>query len=50
MKAFVKGLLHHHPKLFSDDLGSLVDNYLDDIWFLADTAEKNMLQMMIAEW
>ena len=50
MKAFVKGLLHHHPELFSDDLGSLVDNYLDDIWFLADTAEKNMLQMMIAEW
>ena len=31
MKAFVKGLLHHHPTLFSDDLGPLVDNYLDDI-------------------
>ena len=31
MKAFVKGLLHHHPSLFSDKLGSLVDNYLDDI-------------------
>ena len=31
MKAFIKGLLHHHPNLFSDDLGKLVDNYLDDI-------------------
>ena len=31
MKAFVKGLRHHHPKLFTDNLGSLVDNYLDDI-------------------
>ena len=31
MKAFVKGLLHHHPELFSDDLGPLVENYLDDI-------------------
>ena len=31
MKAFVKGLLHHHPNLFSDDVGSLVNNYLDDI-------------------
>ena len=50
MKAFIKGLVHHHPKLFSDGLGTLVDNYLDDIWFLANTAEKNMLQMMIAEW
>ena len=50
MKAFVKGLIHHHPDLFSDKLGNLVDNYLDDIWFLADTAEKNRLQMMIAEW
>ena len=50
MKAFVKGLVHRHPDLFSDEVGNLVDNYLDDIWFLADTAEKNMLQMMIAEW
>ena len=50
MKAFIKGLVHHHPKLFSDKLGNLVDNYLDDIWFLADTADKNMLQMLIAEW
>ena len=40
MKAFVKGLLHHHPKLFSDRIGSLVDNYLDDIWFLADLRRK----------
>ena len=31
MKAFIKGLLHHHPSLFSDDMGNLVDNYLDDI-------------------
>ena len=31
MKAFVKGLRHHHPTLFSDRNGSLVDNYLDDI-------------------
>ena len=31
MKAFVRGLLHHHPSLFSDDLGPLVDNYLDDV-------------------
>ena len=31
MKAFVKGLIHHHPGLFSDNLGPLVDNYLDDI-------------------
>ena len=37
MRAFIKGLRHHHPKLFSDHLGSLVDNYLDDIWFLADS-------------
>ena len=27
-----------------------MDNYLDDIWFLADTAEKNLLQMIVAEW
>ena len=50
MKAFVRGLIHHHPNLFSDRLGNLIDNYLDDIWFLADTAEKNQLQMMVAEW
>ena len=31
MRAFVKGLIHHHPGLFSDNLGPLVDNYLDDI-------------------
>ena len=31
MKAFAKGLRHHHPNLFTDNLGSLVDNYLDDI-------------------
>ena len=35
MKAFVKGL-HHHPNLFSDRLGDLVDNNID-IWFVADT-------------
>ena len=50
MKAFISGLVHHHPDLFTDGLGALVDNYLDDIWFLAGTAEKNMLQIMIAEW
>lgn len=50
MKAFVKGLLHHHPKLFSDKTGPLVDNYLDDIWFVADSVEKNTLQLLIAEW
>ena len=31
MKAFVKGLIHHHPRLFTDNLGPLVDTYLDDI-------------------
>ena len=31
MKAFIKGLKHHHPRLFSDAVGPLVDNYLDDI-------------------
>ena len=41
MKAFVKGLHHHHPALFADGLGRLVDNYLDDIWFLAETKDKN---------
>ena len=50
MKAFVRGLIHHHPNLFFDRLRNLIDNYLDDIWFLADTAEKNQLQMMVAEW
>ena len=50
MKAFVKGLVHHHPGLFTDQWGRLVDNYLDDIWFLADTYEKNKLQLMVAEY
>ena len=50
MKAFVRGLLHHHPTLFADGLGPLIDNYLDDIWFLASSAEKNKLQMLIAEY
>ena len=50
MKAFVKGLIHHHPELFSDRLGPLVDNYLDDIWFLADNPDKNRLQMLVAEF
>ena len=31
MKAFIKGLVHHHPELFSDEVGNLVNNYLDDI-------------------
>ena len=50
MRAFIKGLIHYHPDLFSDNSGALVGNYLDDIWFLADTAKKNMLQMLVAEW
>ena len=50
MKAFVKGLLHHHPELFSDELGPLVDNYLDDIWFVANSREKNLLQLQAAEF
>ena len=50
MKAFVKGLLYHHPALFADQYGPLVDNYLDDIWFLGVTEEKNMLQVLIAEY
>ena len=50
MKAFIKGLLHHHPKLFSDQFGPLTDNYLDDIWFVADSEEKNRLQLLVAEF
>ena len=50
MKAFVKGLVHHHPSLFTDSLGPLVDNYLDDIWFLADSVERNTLQLLIVEY
>ena len=50
MKEFTRGLRHHHPELFSDELGALVDNYLDDIKFLADTGEKNRLQLVIAEF
>ena len=50
MKAFIKGLLHHHPTLFADGLGPLVNNYLDDIWFLAQNSLKNRLQILIAEW
>ena len=50
MKAFIRGLLHHHPTLFADGLGPLVDNYLDDIWFLADMRTKNKLQILVAEW
>ena len=50
MKAFVKGLFHHHPALYADHYGPLVNNYLDDIWFLGVTEEKNMLQLLIAEY
>ena len=50
MKAFIKRLLHHHPELFSDELGPLVDNHLDDIWFVADTAHKSWLQILIAKY
>ena len=32
MKTFIKGLVHHHPTLFTDKFGNLVaNNYLDDI-------------------
>lgn len=31
MRTFVKGLIHHHPELFADNMGPFVDNYLDDI-------------------
>ena len=30
IRAFVKGLHHHHPSLFADECGT-IDNYLDDI-------------------
>ena len=50
MNAFVKGLIHDHPNLFSDKDGQLVDNYLDDIWFLAKSAQRNKLQLLIAEF
>ena len=50
MKAFVKGLIRHHPALFTDEVGPLVDNYLDDIWFLGETYHKNLLQLLIAEY
>ena len=48
MRVFVRGLVHHHPNLFTDKFGYLVDNYLDDIWFLVDSSENNMLQMLEA--
>ena len=50
MKAVVRGLIHHHPELFADRHGPLIDNYLDDIWFLADSAEKNRWQLLVAEF
>ena len=50
MNAYVWGLVHHHPDLFSDEFGSLVDNYLDDILFLAESSQKNKLQLLIAEY
>ena len=49
MKAFVKGLLHHHPVLFSDEFGPSVGNYLDDICFIAASEEKNIIQLLVAE-
>ena len=42
MKAFVKGLLHHHPKLFSGDMVPLMDKYL-----VMETEEKNSLQVLV---
>ena len=50
MKAFVRGLVHHHPGLFTDEVGPLVDNYLDDIWFLAESSLRYKLQLLIAEF
>ena len=50
MNASVKGLVHHHPNLFSDKVGQLEDNYLDDVWFLAKSAQRNKLQLLIAEY
>ena len=50
MKAFIRGLIHHHPSLFSDDFGPLIDSYLDDIWFLADSSAKNSLQILAAKF
>ena len=50
MKAFVRGLAHHYPDLFTDEVGPLVDNYLDDIWFLAESSLRNKLQLLIAEF
>ena len=50
MRAFVKGLVYHHPALFTNEVGPLVDNYLDDILFLGDTYKKNLLQLLIAEY
>ena len=40
IKTLMKGLLHHHPKLFSDRFCPLVGNYLDDIWFVAQGCDK----------
>ena len=51
MNAFVKGLVHHHPNLFSDKVGQqLVDNYLDNIRFPVKSAQRNKLQLLIAEF
>ena len=41
IKAFVKGLVHHHLTLFTDELGALIDNYLEDIYFLGKSTDKN---------
>ena len=49
MKAFLKGLPYCHPKLFSDEVGPLLGNYLDEIWFVAGSAE-NVLQFLSAWW
>ena len=49
LRAFVGGLVHHHPNLFTYEFGYLVNNYLGDIWFLAGSL-KNMLQMLVAEY
>ena len=34
----------------ADVVGPVVGNYLDDIWILADSADKNMFQLLVAKW
>ena len=50
MTAFVHGLVRHHLDFFADEVEPLVDNYLDDIWFLAESSLRNKLQLLTAEF